>query len=193
MDFKEFVKFTDSTAIYPRDKELEYLGLGIFSEVGEVAGVVKKFLRDATPQSQLKEKIVSETCDCLWYIARLVKFFGLVEVFDREISQKTTMMSAFAKKSIEDVSLDLLVKASGTAIAINSYYKVIMQYKISNTVMSVDSLKENIKVNLLELYYNMAVLLKMMNYDIKDLCEVNQKKLLDRQKRDKLGGSGDNR
>lgn len=50
MDLKTYQAFTRTTAIYPEDRTLEYLGLGLASEAGEVAGVVKKWIRDETPR-----------------------------------------------------------------------------------------------------------------------------------------------
>lgn len=68
--WNDYVKFTRTTAIYPKDRAVAYLTLGLISEVGEVAGKVKKRIRDgesAVPTSA----IVSEIGDCLWYLARL--------------------------------------------------------------------------------------------------------------------------
>ena len=51
------------TAIYPKEKALEYLALGLTSEAGEVAGKVKKLIRDGKGD---KKAIASEIGDVLW-------------------------------------------------------------------------------------------------------------------------------
>ena len=56
------------TAIYPKEKALEYLALGLTSEAGEVAGKVKKLIRDGKGD---KKAIASEIGDVLWYCAML--------------------------------------------------------------------------------------------------------------------------
>ncbi len=58
------------TAIYPKEKALEYLALGLTSEAGEVAGKVKKLIRDGKGD---KKAIASEIGDVLWYCAMLAK------------------------------------------------------------------------------------------------------------------------
>jgi NTP pyrophosphatase (non-canonical NTP hydrolase) len=58
------------TAIYPKEKSLEYLALGLTSEAGEVAGKVKKLIRDGKGD---KKAIASEIGDVLWYCAMLAK------------------------------------------------------------------------------------------------------------------------
>ena len=58
------------TAIYPKEKALEYLALGLTSEAGEVAGKVKKLIRDGKGD---KKAIASEVGDVLWYCAMLAK------------------------------------------------------------------------------------------------------------------------
>ena len=54
------------TAIFPKYKALEYLALGLTSEAGEVAGKVKKLIRDGT-----ESDVASEVGDVLWYCAML--------------------------------------------------------------------------------------------------------------------------
>jgi len=58
------------TAIFPKEKALEYLALGLTSEAGEVAGKVKKLIRDDKGD---KKAIASEIGDVLWYCAMLAK------------------------------------------------------------------------------------------------------------------------
>ena len=69
-DFSKYQKETRQTAIYPKDKALEYLCLGLASEAGEVAGKLKKVIRD-TPEEFPKKDMISELGDVLWYLARI--------------------------------------------------------------------------------------------------------------------------
>jgi NTP pyrophosphatase (non-canonical NTP hydrolase) len=66
----EYQKLTGSTAIYPREKALEYLTLGLVGEAGEIANKAKKIIRDGTGEEALKE-IQAELGDVLWYISEL--------------------------------------------------------------------------------------------------------------------------
>ena len=68
------------TAIFPKDKALEYLALGMTSEAGEVAGKVKKLIRDGEDMEGFELKkiaIASEIGDVLWYCAMMAKEVGV--------------------------------------------------------------------------------------------------------------------
>ena len=68
------------TAIFPKHKALEYLALGLTSEAGEVAGKVKKLIRDGADIEDYELKkiaIASEVGDVLWYCAMLAKEVGV--------------------------------------------------------------------------------------------------------------------
>jgi NTP pyrophosphatase (non-canonical NTP hydrolase) len=72
--FDGYQDFTDTTAIYPEENALEYLTLGLVSEAGEVAGKVKKWIRD----DYIDEgAIIAELGDVLWYIAQLASAFDI--------------------------------------------------------------------------------------------------------------------
>lgn len=76
MNMTEYQDKTGTTAVYPKEKALEYLALGLVSEAGEVAGKVKKFLRgdyDVVPRDDLEK----EMGDVLWYLAQLCALLGL--------------------------------------------------------------------------------------------------------------------
>ena len=59
-----YENLASQTAIFPKEKALEYLALGLTSEAGEVAGKVKKLIRDGKGD---KESIAYEVGDVLWY------------------------------------------------------------------------------------------------------------------------------
>ena len=68
------------TAIFPEYKALEYLALGLTSEAGEVAGKVKKLIRDGEDVEGFELKkiaIASEIGDVLWYCAMMAKEVGV--------------------------------------------------------------------------------------------------------------------
>ena len=70
----DYQRWTRSTAIYPANEAINYLTLGLASEAGEVAGKVKKKLRDGTFD---RADFISELSDCLWYITRLADELGI--------------------------------------------------------------------------------------------------------------------
>lgn len=81
IDFNEYQKATKLTAFYPSDfrTAVTYTALGLGSEAGEVAGKVKKAIRDEQGMfSQVRiQAIGDEIGDVLWYCARLAEELGL--------------------------------------------------------------------------------------------------------------------
>jgi NTP pyrophosphatase (non-canonical NTP hydrolase) len=75
------------TAVYPAGQGQVYTALGLANEAGEVAGVVKKIIRDdANLNMSLtryeiaqtnREKIKAELGDVLWYLAAVAKEYNL--------------------------------------------------------------------------------------------------------------------
>ena len=64
------------TAIFPKNKAMEYLTLGLTGEAGEIANKVKKFIRDGAAQDEYLAKRIEigyEIGDVLWYCAVLAK------------------------------------------------------------------------------------------------------------------------
>lgn len=86
MNFDEYQEQTRQFAIYPQKDAITYLGLGIASEAGEVAGKLKKSIRDDYFDL---EDLVSEVGDVLWYCARLLDEVGvsLAVAADNNISK----------------------------------------------------------------------------------------------------------
>lgn len=70
----DYQEFTRTTAIYPKNKELDYCTLGMCAESGEFANLVKKVTRDNTPI--LRERALQELGDVVWYLVRLCDHFN---------------------------------------------------------------------------------------------------------------------
>lgn len=78
MQLNEYANEAMRTAIYPPEHGLQYAVLGLCSEAGEVAGKVKKVLRDQDGNfsAEAKAEIASEAQDCLWYLAAIARELG---------------------------------------------------------------------------------------------------------------------
>jgi NTP pyrophosphatase (non-canonical NTP hydrolase) len=76
--FNEYQLATRSTAIYPPKQALEYLCLGLASEAGEIAGKMKKLIRDdkGFSNEDWDSALKAEIGDVLWYLARLSDEIG---------------------------------------------------------------------------------------------------------------------
>ncbi len=70
------------TAIFPKDKALEYLTLGLVGESGELANKIKKIIRDKIPSAKAdlqhikvwNTHLPDEIGDVLWYCAMLADY-----------------------------------------------------------------------------------------------------------------------
>lgn len=88
----EYQESTRLTAIYPKDQAITYLALGLASEAGEVAGKIKKVIRDQSAfdlSTEWKKDFLSEVGDVLWYIARIADELdvSLSEVAEKNIEK----------------------------------------------------------------------------------------------------------
>lgn len=75
MTFDHYQRDSRKTAIYPRQdhENLIYPALGLTSEAGEVAGKLKKVIRDkgGVIDEATKTELAKELGDVLWYAAQL--------------------------------------------------------------------------------------------------------------------------
>lgn len=96
MDMDFYQRRASETAKYPPNTALTYCVLGLASEAGEVAGKLKKAIRDenGTVSMSRKADLLAELGDVLWYCAMValeldstlssVAEANLVKLFDRK-------------------------------------------------------------------------------------------------------------
>lgn len=79
MDFSKYQELASDTAIYPDFARIIYPALGLVNEAGEVAGKIKKVIRDnkGNFSQEHREKIADELGDVLWYISALASDLGM--------------------------------------------------------------------------------------------------------------------
>jgi NTP pyrophosphatase (non-canonical NTP hydrolase) len=94
MTFDNYQKQAMTTALPIGDggiNDLVYRSLGLTNEAGEVAGKVKKLLRDKDGQlsDEDKEAIAQELGDVLWYLQAVASYLGvpLSEIADKNIAK----------------------------------------------------------------------------------------------------------
>tara|TARA_R110001606_G_scaffold80417_3_gene185569 strand:- start:6318 stop:6638 length:321 start_codon:yes stop_codon:yes gene_type:complete len=76
MNFSEYQKRANATAIYAEAYKIMYPTLGLAGEAGEVADKVKKIIRDGLSLVEEKEGIAKELGDVLWYLAAVARDIG---------------------------------------------------------------------------------------------------------------------
>jgi NTP pyrophosphatase (non-canonical NTP hydrolase) len=102
LNFSDYQLATASTAIYPdvgtgSYTALSYCTLGLAGEAGEVAGKVKKVLRDdaGSLTVEKRKQLEGELGDVLWYLARLADELGVsLEVIAQANLEKLADRSA---------------------------------------------------------------------------------------------------
>lgn len=84
MTLDEYQERTSDSAVYPGAREqnligLIYAGLGASNEAGEIAGKIKKIMRDDNGQITDEKRIAiqGEVGDTLWYLGQVADQLGL--------------------------------------------------------------------------------------------------------------------
>ena len=78
VDMNDYQNKAAQTAIYPADQGLTYTILGLASESGELAGKLKKIIRDKGGHLTMADRVALayELGDTLWYAAMVAKELG---------------------------------------------------------------------------------------------------------------------
>ncbi len=97
MKMQEYQTQASKTSIYNDADVIIYPALGLFSEAGEVAGKIKKVLRDKNGNFDPteREKIADEVGDVLWYIAALCTDLniGMETIAQRNLNKLNSRMA----------------------------------------------------------------------------------------------------
>jgi NTP pyrophosphatase (non-canonical NTP hydrolase) len=93
LGFNGYQVKASATNCYPADEMLHCLVFGVTSEAGEIADKLKKYYRDTkrgvAAYDALKDGLVGELGDVLWYVSQLAAFLqvDLQEVAEMNIEK----------------------------------------------------------------------------------------------------------
>ncbi|AEB12108.1 nucleoside triphosphate pyrophosphohydrolase family protein [Marinithermus hydrothermalis] len=101
MTLNEYQTQARRTALYPEEAWLVYPTLGLAGEAGELANKIKKLLRDhadaraALEDAALREEVLQELGDVLWYVAAVASDLGvpLEEVARMNLAKLSSRMA----------------------------------------------------------------------------------------------------
>jgi NTP pyrophosphatase (non-canonical NTP hydrolase) len=73
----DFDIYQDRARKTAKTASLEYMVLGLANEAGEVAGAMKKYIREDYGFSELQKRMVGELGDVLWYLSMVAERVGI--------------------------------------------------------------------------------------------------------------------
>ncbi len=169
MDVNEYQNWSKTTAVYPEEKAIAYLGFGVGAEWGEF---IEKINEGAN-----KEDILNEIGDYFWYLARLSDELGF------------ELKSLFGKFDVE-TDPDLINFIG----EITTGYIFRLQGAIKKHVRGDFDLQELAKRSLepMEALVSGTEVL-LLGHPIEDIAQRNHDKLMARKASGTIRGDGDNR
>lgn len=105
MTLNNYQTQAEATAVYPEVIALPYLILGLAGEAGELANKYKKVLRGDKAIDDVRDALIDETGDCIWYIAMIASELGvdLSEVAARNVRKLAARLENNTIKGDGDV------------------------------------------------------------------------------------------
>lgn len=189
MNYNEFQQQAKLTAIYPKERALEYTVLGLQSEVGELAGAYLKAKSEWFAQDW--DNVIKELGDLFWYIAAILTELdiSMEETFGdlaAEVNTRTERSRGFTVVRITEHAGEVAgaVKKffrDETIVGdtLDAFYGTPYEQKLLGHLRALITQGENLAA--------------ILDTDISTVLTLNANKLKDRQDRGVLAGSGDNR
>lgn len=187
-----YAEVARSLAIYPKDRAYEYPSLGRGGEIGELCAKIDFF----TQQQPLGENLSSqlkgmtkEVGDVLWYVANTAYDAGIKieELVPECCAGMGEVTFAAIQQTMPPVRPLVLAGLAGKACELAKKY-----LRDDNSEMT-DDRRWKVHNTLIEILLALGGVCNTLGISFDEAAQGNLDKLLDRQKRGVLQGSGDNR
>lgn len=191
MNPNDYVDIVPKTAIFPDtvlDSNYEasdYTTLGLISEIGEVASVVKKMYRDneGLLDEKTRDRLIAELGDCYWYVAACCKVEDVS--FTSAFNLALTNPLAKLHRSTDLISMSYGLISSGQEVVKNQ-----LMYK---NIADEDRDKQFILNTFASIILKLNLFCACISSSYEDVLEYNYRKLMSRLINNSLKGSGDDR
>ena len=175
--FEDYINFTKTTAVYPKEKELEYLVFGVFDEVNELLSKVAVWY---TAEDRLDE--LGDVC---WYMARLFDCLGVEPTIEESLPIRQTYV--ISEREFETTQKKVVALFRCMAKFCGFLKKFIRDGNDAKMGMATDEL-----VVLYALVHDIPSHIKN-GESLQTVLQRNVEKLSDRKDRGVIKGDGDNR
>ena len=181
MNLEQYIAFTPSTAIYTKKNELQYLTLGLISEVGELSGKVAKLFRGDKTIEGMREKIAQEVGDIFWFLSQLHHLSDTIDLTQNVERFETTPEDLEWLKDIsKEETLDGLYSLCKD-LQLEAWH-----FLTDERVFEIDA-NEYIQ----ELYLYSISVLALIGFEKEEVFDMNYEKLTGRKAAGTLKGDGD--
>jgi NTP pyrophosphatase (non-canonical NTP hydrolase) len=188
-----YIEGTATTAVYPGVGGfvgLTYVLHGLIGEAGELSNKFKKMLRDGN-REQLRDQMVDELGDVLWYAARLA-----VELGGLSSSSTFTIPVRDMKRSAHLAIMDDGIHIPFISFALLQLHKAVAsindlceeKYGDHDPTYTMEA-----KDPMIELFWTLHDVAYVLGADLDTVGAKNLAKLTSRKDRGKLQGAGDDR
>ncbi len=189
---KEYVEFTRTTAVYPKEFAHTYLGLAVNDEIGELVEKLQPYAANVMSApvidnhatvNRIGKYVLAEAGDVMYYITRCC------DEYDCDLEDVIRKADYIGDATIPAALLTLVV--AGSRIA-GREKKQLRDGATWNEQKQVDNLRI-IMACLSDAYASLAVICRFFGYTMEHVMFCNREKLQDRKDRGVIKGDGDNR
>jgi NTP pyrophosphatase (non-canonical NTP hydrolase) len=189
MNIQQYIEKTKETAVYPSEKAISYVALGLSDEAGEFHEKASKYAGARNKRYGQKERksLAGELGDVMWYTARIIDELDIdTEQFQEELDQDISGSPLGPQiKQIGEYSEQLLL----SSVRVNGRIKKIIRGDDGK-----EEKIEDIAQNLKTIFSTMKHISHHAGFfSLETVMSLNVNKLLDRSERNVLRGDGDNR
>ena len=173
MNFVEYVKFTDTVALYPKEVESQYLALGVADELGELV------------QERTTDGLLSEMGDCFWYLLRYSHY-----VLGADLEE---WYSHATDRNSLPVDVTFIGPSTRHAGVICGYEKKKLRDGATWDAAKAEQKKNEAILAACMLIMQLAKLCAMTGHELEEVLEINVQKLSRRKAAGTIKGDGSDR
>lgn len=191
MDYNEYQLEAAKTAIYPKGRALEYVTLGLLSEVGELAG--KYLIAKKQWFQEDWNEVIKELGDVFWYVSEFTRILDIT--LGEDFGNSAATVESLTQRSRGFTVVAITEHAGEVASAVKKFIRDSEDLPVDELIAHfMGSIHEQRALgHLRALITQSENLADILGVSMEAVLTQNITKLKARQDRGVLGGSGDNR